>query len=239
MALKFRIFLLLNVIAFGVQAQVQLHLDSSADLELRKGRIKAVPVIIENGNATVALVKLKLNMGVLYQNNYALKAGEKRKCLVFFNPGEYPHNETLLLKAYGVDTVNGILELADSLSIHLKYEKFKENTSNKIVQFGYLIRDFGVIPEGEMVSTRFEFLNFGTDNISIVSVESSCGCLPVYYDTGGVSTGNVGYIDMEFYSENRPGFFQKTAVVQLSNGESFVLSVTGEVQPPQLYDAYR
>ena len=171
--------------------------------------------------------------------NYSLKPGEKRKCFVFFNPGEVPVNTTITLKATSVDTSKNIFEQEDSLDIVLKYEKFIEKPSNKAVQFSYLIYDFGVIPEGIMVTLSFEFINASQDSVYVLGVESSCGCLVAYFDSTRIGKGNVGKIDMEFYSDNKLGFSQKTAVVQLSNGETVVLSVTGEVQPPRLYDSYR
>jgi len=106
-----------------------------------------------------------------------------------------------------------------------------EKTSGSI-QFFEDSHDFGVFDEGKLVTFRFEFENLGTEAVSITNVRASCGCTTPSYSRKPVKPNEMGYIDVEYNSNGRPGAFSKNVYVE-NNGtpDRIVLKITGKVIP--------
>ena len=88
--------------------------------------------------------------------------------------------------------------------------------------------DFGSIPQGEAVSHTFLFTNNGNEAIEISNVSTSCGCTVAEYSTEAIDSGKEGFVSLE-YNAQKKGVFAKKAYVQTASGESFTLSLRGEV----------
>jgi|SRR5471030_2595525 len=89
--------------------------------------------------------------------------------------------------------------------------------------------DFGKIPLGIPVTTRFEFTNVGTEPLIISSVRPTCSCTVADYTKTPVKTGEKGFIAIT-YNAALAGTFNKAVIVS-SNATlpTKYLTIVGEV----------
>lgn len=73
------------------------------------------------------------------------------------------------------------------------------------------------------------FVNAGTDTIAIVNVKPSCGCTSAYYTDTPIAPGDTAIISYVYDSTMRPGKFDKSVRVSLSDGTRHVLRIRGNV----------
>jgi len=117
----------------------------------------------------------------------------------------------------------------NSKEINTPIEKIKIGIPK--IQFKHYTHDFGHIPQGIPVSFEFEFLNNGTDKVSIIDAKSSCGCTAPEWNNEQVTSGQSGKIKA-IYNSATIGKFNKNITVTFSNGNSEVLVIKGYVDPP-------
>lgn len=91
------------------------------------------------------------------------------------------------------------------------------NIGNKselpIIDFEEEEFDFGKIVQGEKVSHDFKFTNAGKGNLVISSAAASCGCTVADFPKEPIPPGKSGKITVEFNSEGKSGYTEKTITV--------------------------
>lgn len=123
---------------------------------------------------------------------------------------------------------------------------FGVNAQEKeVVNFNETTYDFGTIKEeAGRVTHVFTFENTNATPISIKNVKASCGCTTPNWSKAPIAPGETGEITVTYNASGRPGMFQKSITVTLTNGqEDFtkVLYIKGNVTPrpkeePQLQE---
>jgi hypothetical protein len=91
--------------------------------------------------------------------------------------------------------------------------------------------DFGAVEEGQQAIYSFEFVNKGSDTITLgpSDVRASCGCTTPDWTKTPLAPGQSGYIKAVYNSQGRPGVFNKTVTV-FQNGQYIkVLKIKGIV----------
>lgn len=96
--------------------------------------------------------------------------------------------------------------------------------------FTDLSHDFGTVVEGPDATTKFTFVNKGTEPIIIQKAQASCGCTVPTYSKEPIAPGAQGVIDVAFHTLGKPaGGFQKTVTVS-SNAGVKILTIKGSVE---------
>lgn len=113
---------------------------------------------------------------------------------------------------------------------------FGANAQEKeIVKFEETTYDFGSIKEEDgRVTHVFRFENTNATPISIKNVKASCGCTTPNWSKAPIAPGETAEITVTYNASGRPGKFQKSVTVTLTNGqEDFtkVLYIKGDVIP--------
>ena len=68
--------------------------------------------------------------------------------------------------------------------------------------------------------------------MTITTVQTSCGCTSPSYTKEPIKPGEKGTVTLT-YDAKISGFFSKSAVVRLNDGQKYTLSIKGEVQKAQ------
>ncbi len=99
------------------------------------------------------------------------------------------------------------------------------------IHFSALSYDFGRVQQGTMVSHRYDFVNTGTDDLTIKDVFTSCGCTAASAFSGEVMPAGRGAIAARFDSSNYLGPVTKTISVSTNDPlkSMVVLTLTGRV----------
>lgn len=98
------------------------------------------------------------------------------------------------------------------------------------VSFDTTTHDFGQIDEnGGKVSHDFLVTNTGSNPITIVKVKASCGCTTPNWTRTPIEPGASGTVTATYNPKGRPGKFNKSITVDLSEGNSVRLSIKGDV----------
>ena len=113
---------------------------------------------------------------------------------------------------------------------------FGANAQEKeVVKFDETTYDFGTIKEEDgRVTHVFRFENMNATPISIKNVKASCGCTSPNWSKAPIAPGETAEITVTYNASGRPGKFQKSITVTLTNGqEDFtkVLYIKGDVTP--------
>ncbi|GIV27879.1 MAG: hypothetical protein KatS3mg027_1693 [Bacteroidia bacterium] len=91
------------------------------------------------------------------------------------------------------------------------------NVGNKnelpIIDFEEEEHDFGKIVQGEKVTYDFKFTNVGKSNLVISNAAASCGCTVADFPKEPIPPGKSGKITVEFNSEGKSGYTEKTITV--------------------------
>lgn len=90
--------------------------------------------------------------------------------------------------------------------------------------------DFGLFKEiGGPKTGISHFVNTGTDTIAIFSVRPSCGCTSADFTRTPVAPGDTAFVSYTYDPTMRPGRFEKSVRVQLSDGSKHNIIITGNV----------
>ena len=93
--------------------------------------------------------------------------------------------------------------------------------------------DLGRLTEQEPGTHTFRFTNTGDRPVTLVEVESSCGCTIPEFTPGAVAPGETGTVAVRYETEGRPGPFEKAVRVVTEGAEpsAVTLRVSGVVEP--------
>lgn len=90
--------------------------------------------------------------------------------------------------------------------------------------------DFGLMKEIAGPKTGFSrFVNIGSDTISIFNVRPSCGCTSADWSREPLAPGDTAVVSYTYDPTMRPGKFDKSVKVQLSDGTRHAIRITGNV----------
>ena len=93
--------------------------------------------------------------------------------------------------------------------------------------------DLGRLTEQVPGRHTFRFTNTGDRPVTLVEVESSCGCTVPEYTPGAVAPGQTGTVAVRYETEGRPGPFEKAVRVVTTGAEpsAVTLRISGVVEP--------
>ena len=89
----------------------------------------------------------------------------------------------------------------------------------KIVEFEERTHDFGTVDEAGQITYVFTFTNTNATPISISKVKASCGCTTPNWNKAPIAPGETGEVKVSYNTKNRPGMFQKSITITLSDGQ--------------------
>jgi hypothetical protein len=105
---------------------------------------------------------------------------------------------------------------------HLSKVVFKEKT-----------HDFGAVLTGSRLPWQFRYANDGETTVSVVDVNSSCGCLVAYNVDQRIEPGSTGEINLTLStSGSQPHKVQRNVTVHFDDGSTSILEVMADVRPP-------
>lgn len=78
-------------------------------------------------------------------------------------------------------------------------------------------------------SATFTVNNAGKEPVTITLVQPSCGCTSPKYTKEPIKPGEKGEVVLT-YDAKVSGYFSKSAVVKMNDGQKYVLTIKGEVQ---------
>jgi hypothetical protein len=103
------------------------------------------------------------------------------------------------------------------------------------VVFNEVVHNFGTVKEEEgKVTTLFTFVNTSSMPITILRVKASCGCTTPQYSVQPIAPDGTGQVIVSYNPDRRPGTFNKSITVQVSNGNETrteIIKITGIVLP--------
>ena len=117
----------------------------------------------------------------------------------------------------------------------------KKAIGGPAMTFDKTSHDFGIISEGEKVTTTFGFTNTGDSDLIIVDARGSCGCtVPEYPKNQPIAPGETGSIVVSFDSSNKPGIQQKSVTLSAntSSGRE-MLRIKSNVTPDPIKQKQR
>lgn len=95
------------------------------------------------------------------------------------------------------------------------------------LEFGH---DFGLFKEAAGPQhARNRLVNLGPDTVSVFSVRPSCGCTSVDFDDRPLAPGDTASVSFAYDPHLRPGKFEKSVKVRLSDGSHYSLPIRGNV----------
>lgn len=90
--------------------------------------------------------------------------------------------------------------------------------------------DFGLMKEVAGPQTGVSrFVNLGPDTLSIFNVRPSCGCTSAKWSEELIAPGDTAIVSYTYDPHLRPGKFDKSVKVQLSDGSRHSIRITGNV----------
>lgn len=90
--------------------------------------------------------------------------------------------------------------------------------------------DFGKFHETDGPTTgTSRFVNLGPETISIFHVRPSCGCTSADYTKDPIAPGDTAVIQYTYDPVDRPGSFDKTVRVTLSDGVNQIIKIKGTI----------
>ncbi len=95
-----------------------------------------------------------------------------------------------------------------------KQRDYKINAGASAITFSKSEHDFGVVDEGEIVETVFEFKNTGKTELIISNAKSTCGCTIPEWPKEPIPVGGSGEIAVKFNTTNKPN--KQTKVITLT-----------------------
>lgn len=120
-----------------------------------------------------------------------------------------------------------------SENLELAKERDKEiKVGGPVLAFDKTEHDFGVIREGDVVETVFNFTNTGKSELIITSAKGSCGCTIPEWPKEPIMPGEQGAIKVKFNSDRKPNLQQKqvTLMTNTETGKE-ILKIRAQVTP--------
>lgn len=83
-----------------------------------------------------------------------------------------------------------------------------------VMTFKESLLDFGSVAEGEVIEHLFTFENTGNAPLILTTIETTCGCtVAKNWTKEPIAPGDRGSFSVEFDTNRRPGFQNKTITV--------------------------
>ncbi|MFC2110237.1 DUF1573 domain-containing protein, partial [Bacteroidota bacterium] len=104
-----------------------------------------------------------------------------------------------------------------------------------VAEFDKKVFDFGVINEGDVVTTKYILTNTGKSDLIIRDAKGSCGCtVPTWPKDKPIKAGESAEIGVKFNSSGKKNRQSKTVTLYTNtiNGKE-VLTIKGEVTPKE------
>lgn len=125
------------------------------------------------------------------------------------------------------------------LLVSLSFLFGESSLSEQSLYFNDYEYDFGEIPYETQVSHSFLLKNMSHDDISILSVSSSCRCTSTTWTEGSISSMKEGAVVVHFSPKGKTGSFKEKIFVYFSNNERIILTIKGFVRKKNdEYDQY-
>ncbi len=124
----------------------------------------------------------------------------------------------------------GKKETQKSKSANKSLIKKSANFDRPSIRFETEVIDYGTIEKGADGRRQFEFVNEGTQALTILNAKSSCGCVLVTFPRDPIMPGQKAVIEAR-YDTHREGQFMKRIIVDTNGNETKVLTVKGNVKP--------
>lgn len=101
------------------------------------------------------------------------------------------------------------------------------------VSFYQPVADLGTIIDNHgVVDHRFTFVNKSSKPVTVDKVNTSCGCTSTDWTADSIAAEAEGFVEVQFDPTNRPGPFEKQALVYFKgHRDSTVLVIKGFVKP--------
>jgi len=89
--------------------------------------------------------------------------------------------------------------------------------------------DFGKIPQGTPVTTKFEYTNIGEEPLILTNVQPTCGCTIADYTKVPVKKGDKGIITITYNAAVVAPFSKTIVVTSNAKTPTKYLVISGEV----------
>lgn len=117
-----------------------------------------------------------------------------------------------------------------------------QDSAGSALRFDSLTIDYGTIDEdGGMVTKYIEATNSGNASVTILDVVVSCGCTHAEYPRDAIQPGEKVSIGITFDPRDRPGRFEREALIVTSDSDNHTLIyIKGRVTPRErtVYEIY-
>lgn len=122
------------------------------------------------------------------------------------------------------------MKLKASLCLSLVPAAFYSLSSQAEIRWLERDYDFGLFKEiaGPKTGTS-RFVNLGPDTLSILAVKPSCGCTSADFTRSPLAPGDTAVVTYTYDPTMRPGKFEKSVRVTLSDGSRPVIHIAGNV----------
>lgn len=120
---------------------------------------------------------------------------------------------------------------AGTVSVASAQEVVQQNGAK--IEFSKDVHDYGNIKNGGNGTCTFEFVNNGTEPLTISQAKGSCGCTVPEWTKDPIAPGEKGVITVK-YDTKRTGPINKSVTVMSNavNEPTKILKIKGNVAPP-------
>ena len=140
----------------------------------------------------------------------SLAPGESTNLLVSFNSKGRIGKQTKFVYIQSND--NDIPEMKLTFVGTVKTADSKSELQAKFV-VPETEHDFGVVQEGKKVEYTFKIANFGTGDLLIKDIKTSCGCTAALVSSEKLAPGEKGSLKVELDTTNRLGRMSRTITI--------------------------
>lgn len=147
---------------------------------------------------------------------------------------ETPDNKVVELVLQGnLKVIKPITKAGQKPIIYKPVHVRLHNKQNELPQVQWLktAHDFGYVKSPEPAKTEFTLRNLGPQPIEIKSVEPGCSCTISDYTKGPIQANQTATVTAAFTTKGAFGYFKKFIKVELTDGRTYQLAITGNVDP--------
>jgi hypothetical protein len=147
---------------------------------------------------------------------------------------ETPDNKVVELVLQGnLKVIKPITKAGQKPIIYKPVHVRLHNKQNELPQVQWLktAHDFGYVKSPEPAKTEFTLRNLGPQPIEIKSVEPGCSCTISDYTKGPIPANQTATVTAAFTTKGAFGYFKKFIKVELTDGRTYQLAITGNVDP--------
>ncbi len=102
-----------------------------------------------------------------------------------------------------------------------------------VITFKKAVHDFGVVKEGDVVETKFEFTNTGNAPLLITKIKAGCGCtVPKDWKKTEILPGESSSFSVKFNTRNKPNRqTQKVRITSNTANSNEFVTIKAKVTP--------